>query len=89
MICPIGSVWVVGFSSTGVGGRPIVLFKDSVGQNDEGWAEHRSLIEGEIITVIGEDLSDEGWMRVLVSSGDVGYVWRGRLLSARRLDEER
>ena len=43
--------------------------------------------EGGDIDHCGEDEDDEGWMRVLSCKGDVGYVWRGRLFSARRLDE--
>ena len=81
--CPIGSVWLVGTSSAGVGGRPIYLFVEEDGE----WIEKRSAEEGEILIIVGEDEEDEGWMRVLSSKGDVGYIWRGRLFSARRLDE--
>jgi len=81
--CPIGSVWLVGASSAGVGGRPIYLFVEEDGE----WTEKRSAEEGEILIIVGEDEEDEGWMRVLSCKGDVGYIWRGRLFSARRLDE--
>ena len=82
--CPIGSIWLVGSSSAGVGGRPIYLFME----NDDGdWIEKRSAEEGEILTIMGEDERNKGWMKILSSKGDMGYIWNGRLFSSRRLDE--
>ena len=82
---PIGSLWIVGFSSAGVGGRPIILFK-----NTDSWLEHRNLLTGEIITILDKDPSDddEEWTKILVS-GETGYILKRKLIFVRRIDENR
>ena len=86
MICPVGSLWIVGFSSVGVGGRPIVLFISAIDKNSN--STYRNLMAGEIITVLDKDPSAEyeGWIKTLVS-GEIGYILKKRLIFARRIDE--
>lgn len=87
---PIGSLWIVGFSSAGVGGRPIILFKNTFEKNTDSWLEHRNLLTGEIITILDKDPSDddEEWTKILVS-GETGYILKRKLIFARRIDENR
>lgn len=80
---PIGSLWIVGFSYAGVGGRPIILFKN------DSWLEHRNLLTGEIITILDDPSDDdEEWTKILVS-GETGYILKRKLIFARRIDENR